>query len=347
MSQEDKPPKNSTDITAHYIGAVHTGSGDIKNYGLERYDVESCQKYDGSIYRETIKDLQDPKHPILIGRGTRTNPTIIMGSMAGYFVKTEDYILVYGSICGLRNVDLGKDNYIQGSLIGDEVKADQGLWVHESIFARNLTLQTGANIKGHILCEKILDSNGQTAPVLPVMKVAGTLVCSQSIEIPETCQIGAVISTGDVHLSKHCSINAIIAKGDVFLPEQSFVSHVQCGRLYTDKNVKISFACVEDCIDLGEGTDIGFLYCENGIGNIGDRVRLWNSSLISRHRQPIIQNHFWLNKQEYSMNNALGLMPNGQITSILQSTTGTIYTNLLNEKLLLTIGSLAPKKLHI
>ncbi len=257
------------------------------------------------------------------------------------------FVLVEGSVCGLKEVDLGKDNYIVGSVIADELKVGEKLIVKGNIFARTIMLKAGAKVEGHVLCEKILDSTGSPANVLPKIKINGTLSCSQNLEIATECEIGGIITSRDLHVRAPCRVNFIKTRGGVYLSDNTSIPHVECARLTTGKDVKVGLACVEEYAELGERTAIGFLYCEKGITGIDHEVRLWNSTLISRQKHPSVQNLFYLDQKEFRPQHALGITLSGEVVTSPETSLGVLYTTLIDKNLLQMIGSLTQMKLSV
>ena len=348
MSEQGKEQNSGSVFEGPIYGPVHAGSGDVHideiHYGLEDYDVKPGEQYTGNISRQNIESL---RKPIRIGTGTQKNPTVVKGSLAGHHIETGDYILIEGSICGLEKISVGKSNYIQGSVIGDYINAEENFNVHGNILARQLTLKAGANIKGHMICENILDSSGHSAAVLAPIKLGGLLVCNQSLVLTTECQLSGIISTGDVRLESNCHINSVLAKGMVYLPENCYVPHVECGRLVTSSKVSVAVACIKESVDLGENTEIGFLYCAGDILNISEGVRLGNSTLLSWRRHPTIHSQFLLGAQTYSKADALGITSQRDVVGTPEISPGVIYTKWINGNLLSVISALTKEPLHL
>jgi cytoskeletal protein CcmA (bactofilin family) len=347
MNQQNDESDSSSVFKAPVYGPVKIGPGDLHigelHYGQQDYDVKPGQQHTGDIYRASVEELQKS---IRIGAGNKEAPTTIRGSLAGYGVKTEDYVLVEGSICGLRRVVAGRYNYIQGTVVGDDVELGEGSVVVGSILARRLVLRAKTTIRGHIICEKILDSRGYPALVLPPIRLDGVLACDQSLELTGESQIKGIITTRDVYVASSSPIYVIMSKGFVRLSKNCYVQYVQCGRLAVDGGTKVAFAYVKKWAYLGDSAEIGFLSCGVGINGIGEEVKLWNPTLVSWHRRPTVKSQFWIMKQVYSEANALGITSEGSVV-LSKSTTGALYTNLINENLLAAISELTQEELSL
>jgi hypothetical protein len=331
-------------------GPIHIGQGDINineiHYGDNKFDVGSGKEYTGDVFRKTFEAFRE--NPIRIGKGTQKIHTTIDGTVVGNEIYSEDYVTIKGSVCGLQKVELGKNNWVYGSIIGDDVIVGKGLSVGENVFARKLTIQQKSEVRGNIVCDKIIDSTNSQALILSELTVGGAIVLNQNIEVIDNCQIKSVVSTGDVRVtSSQCSLVLIVSNGTVYLPNDFYIPYIQCRNLFTGTNVKITAACVMEYADLGDLNDIGFLYSDYGLKRIGEKVNIWNSTLISKKVQPHLSTIFFLDRHEHSIHTSLGIHFNGEVTIDSQLNTGKLYTNHLNKELLQAIYELTNYRLRI